>query len=258
MFYVILVFASNANTLESEDGEQFPPYLFLSVENAKDIQVKQNPTIVRSRLVNVDFSLLPDLGKNFTAELGGEIRLILNAFQGTEFTVLIQKIIKKRSGSYAWYGILKDFPLSRVTLVLNKNTVFGSISKAGFFYQIRPVSDGIHVVYEIDPSKFPPTSEPITPNTGSRFPSNNFSFPYLYDESQEVAKKYSAVCTPDFFGYNKNSELQYRGRILEAKKLKPIHTGDTELRKAMKLIAETGKGPHEQFPSMGCSIKWFK
>ena len=87
---------------------------------------------------------------------------------------------------------------------------------------------------------------------------NNFSFPYLYDESQHVAKKYSAVCTPDFFGYNKNSELQYRGRILEAKKLKPSHTGDTELRKAMKLVAETGKGPHEQFPSMGCSIKWFK
>ena len=87
---------------------------------------------------------------------------------------------------------------------------------------------------------------------------NSFSFPYLYDESQQVAKKYSAVCTPDFFGYNKNSELQYRGRILEAKKLKPVHSGDTELRKAMKLISETGKGPQKQFPSMGCSIKWFK
>ena len=87
---------------------------------------------------------------------------------------------------------------------------------------------------------------------------NNFTFPYLYDENQQVAKKYSAVCTPDFFGYNKNSELQYRGRILEAKKLKPAHTGDTELRKAMKLIAETDKGPKNQTPSMGCSIKWFK
>ena len=87
---------------------------------------------------------------------------------------------------------------------------------------------------------------------------NNLSFPYLYDESQQVAKKYSAVCTPDFFGYNKNSELQYRGRITEAKKLKPVNTGDTELRKAMKLIADTGKGPQEQFPSMGCGIKWFK
>ena len=87
---------------------------------------------------------------------------------------------------------------------------------------------------------------------------NNFAFPYLYDESQEIAKKYKAVCTPDFFGYNKNSELQYRGRILEARKLKPVHSGDSELKKAMQLIAKTGKGPEKQFPSMGCSIKWFK
>tara|TARA_B110000196_G_C21107576_1_gene646033 strand:+ start:61 stop:612 length:552 start_codon:yes stop_codon:yes gene_type:complete len=87
---------------------------------------------------------------------------------------------------------------------------------------------------------------------------NNFSFPYLYDESQEVAKKYSAVCTPDFFGYNKNSELQYRGRILNAKELKPVLNGVSELRKAMKSIAQTGKGPQEQIPSMGCSIKWIK
>ena len=87
---------------------------------------------------------------------------------------------------------------------------------------------------------------------------NNFSFPYLYDEDQEVAKKYSAVCTPDFFGYNKNSELQYRGRIIEAKKLKPVHSGDSDLKKAMQLIAKTGKGPEKQSPSMGCSIKWFK
>ena len=87
---------------------------------------------------------------------------------------------------------------------------------------------------------------------------NNFTFPYLFDESQEIAKQYSAVCTPDFFGYNKNSELQYRGRILEARKLKPIQSGDSELKKAMQLISETGKGPEKQFPSMGCSIKWFK
>ena len=88
--------------------------------------------------------------------------------------------------------------------------------------------------------------------------SNNFIFPYLIDETQEVAKKYGAVCTPDFFGYNKNLELQYRGRIRELKKLKPIKTGDSDLRKAMKLIAETGNGPKNQIPSMGCNIKWFK
>ena len=87
---------------------------------------------------------------------------------------------------------------------------------------------------------------------------NNFSFPYLYDEKQEIAKKYSAVCTPDFFGYNKNLELQYRGRIRELKDLKPVGTGDSDLKKAMKLVAETGNGPQKQIPSMGCNIKWFK
>ncbi len=87
---------------------------------------------------------------------------------------------------------------------------------------------------------------------------NNFSFPYLIDETQDVAKKYGAVCTPDFFGYNNNMELQYRGRIRELKNLQPIGNGDTDLKKAMKLIAETGNGPKNQIPSMGCNIKWFK
>ena len=88
--------------------------------------------------------------------------------------------------------------------------------------------------------------------------SHGFSFPYLIDETQDVAKKYGAVCTPDFFGYNKNLELQYRGRIRELKDLKPTGNGESELLKAMKKIAKTGKGPKEQYPSMGCSIKWFK
>ena len=88
--------------------------------------------------------------------------------------------------------------------------------------------------------------------------SNNFSFPYLFDETQDVAKNYGAVCTPDFFGYNKNLELQYRGRIRELKNLKPVREGDSDLKIAMKLIAETGNGPKNQIPSMGCNIKWFK
>ena len=88
--------------------------------------------------------------------------------------------------------------------------------------------------------------------------SNNFSFPYLIDETQDIAKKYGAVCTPDFFGYNKNLELQYRGRIRELKDLKPVKKGDSDLKLAMKLVAETGKGPEDQIPSMGCNIKWFK
>ena len=86
---------------------------------------------------------------------------------------------------------------------------------------------------------------------------HNFNFPYVIDETQQVAKTYGAVCTPDFFGYNKNLELQYRGRIRELQNLKPTGNGDSELKKAMKMIAKSNKGPKEQFPSMGCSIKWF-
>ena len=85
---------------------------------------------------------------------------------------------------------------------------------------------------------------------------NNFNFPYLIDETQEIAKKYGAVCTPDFFGYNKNLELQYRGRIRELKNLKPVRAGESDLYKAMKQISETDKGPKNQIPSAGCSIKW--
>jgi peroxiredoxin len=87
---------------------------------------------------------------------------------------------------------------------------------------------------------------------------NNFNFPYLYDENQSVAKEYGAVCTPDFFGYNKNLELQYRGRIKELKNLKSINSDNSDLRNAMEMIAKTGKGPTKQIPSMGCNIKWFK
>ena len=85
---------------------------------------------------------------------------------------------------------------------------------------------------------------------------HNFNFPYLIDETQKVAKDYGAVCTPDFFGYNNQLELQYRGRIRELKDLKPINNGESDLFKAMKKIAETQIGPKEQIPSMGCNIKW--
>ena len=87
---------------------------------------------------------------------------------------------------------------------------------------------------------------------------NNFSFPYLHDETQEVARAYDAVCTPDFFAYNGNLELQYRGRIKQLKDLKPIDDGESELFKALILISKTGQGPVKQHPSMGCNIKWIK
>ena len=87
---------------------------------------------------------------------------------------------------------------------------------------------------------------------------NKFQFPYLIDETQEVAKKYGAVCTPDFFGYNNKCELQYRGRIRELNDLKPVGAGESDLLIAMKMIVKTRKGPKNQIPSMGCNIKWIK
>ena len=85
---------------------------------------------------------------------------------------------------------------------------------------------------------------------------NQFNFPYLIDETQEVARTYDAVCTPDFFGYNKELKLQYRGRLRELKNLIPVREGESDLFNAMKLISDTGKGPENQTPSAGCSIKW--
>jgi peroxiredoxin len=83
-----------------------------------------------------------------------------------------------------------------------------------------------------------------------------FPFPYLHDEDQSAARAYEAVCTPDFFGYNADLRLQYRGRLDASRK----ETGPAELRRdlyeAMKLVAATGRGPAEQHASMGCSIKW--
>ncbi|MGH6734692.1 MAG: thioredoxin family protein [Methyloceanibacter sp.] len=85
---------------------------------------------------------------------------------------------------------------------------------------------------------------------------HGFTFPYLFDESQEVARAYDAVCTPDFFGFNRDLELQYRGRLDESRKETAPPGVRRDLFEAMKEIAETGQGPREQIPSIGCSIKW--
>ena len=84
----------------------------------------------------------------------------------------------------------------------------------------------------------------------------HFNFPYLLDESQETARAYGAICTPDFFGYNSGFELQYRGRLDASRKETAPENAKRELLLAMKQVAETGKGPEQQIPSMGCSIKW--
>ena len=84
---------------------------------------------------------------------------------------------------------------------------------------------------------------------------NGFTFPYLIDETQDVARAYNAMCTPDFFGFNADLDLQYRGR-LDASKRELIPDAPRELYHAMVRIADTGRGPADQIPSMGCSIKW--
>jgi peroxiredoxin len=84
---------------------------------------------------------------------------------------------------------------------------------------------------------------------------HGFTFPYVIDETQDVARAYAAQCTPDFFGFNAADELQYRGR-LDASRTTLVPGARRELYEAMKQVAETGRGPAEQLASMGCSIKW--
>ena len=107
----------------------------------------------------------------------------------------------------------------------------------------------------------------VMPNDYRRYPEDSpehmrafateqgFSFPYLVDETQAVARAYGAVCTPDFFGFNREMELHYRGR-LDASRMAPVADARRELFEAMMQVAETGHGPAEQTASMGCSIKW--
>ena len=85
---------------------------------------------------------------------------------------------------------------------------------------------------------------------------HGFTFPYLHDESQAVAKAFGAVCTPDFFGYNTKGELQFRGRLDGSGRNPSPEDAPREMIEAMRLVAETGKGPAAQTPSIGCSIKW--
>lgn len=106
-----------------------------------------------------------------------------------------------------------------------------------------------------DPAEYPEDSPENMKKIAKKF---NYPFPYLIDETQEIAKAYGAICTPDFFGYNADLKLQYRGR-LDASRMDPAPpNARRDLFEAMKQIAETGQGPKDQIASMGCSIKWRK
>ena len=104
-----------------------------------------------------------------------------------------------------------------------------------------------------DPSQYEQDSPQNMKKTAQEY---GFPFPYLLDASQQVAKQYGAVCTPDFFGYNKDLALQYRGRLDSSRKETAAENVKRELFDAMKQIAQTAHGPKQQIPSMGCSIKW--
>ncbi len=103
-----------------------------------------------------------------------------------------------------------------------------------------------------DPEEYPEDSADNMRRIAEKF---DFPFPYLIDETQQVARAYGAICTPDFFGYNADLQLQYRGRLDESHK-EAVPDARRDLLEAMKQVAETGRGPEQQIPSMGCSIKW--
>jgi len=104
-----------------------------------------------------------------------------------------------------------------------------------------------------DPSEYPEDAFENMQKVAAEFA---FPFPYLIDETQEIAKAYGAVCTPDVFGYNAELGLQYRGRLDESRKETAPAGVRRDLFEAMKQVAETGSGPAHQIPSVGCSIKW--
>ena len=104
-----------------------------------------------------------------------------------------------------------------------------------------------------DPSDYPEDSFDNMTLISKEF---NFSFPYVLDESQQIAKNYGAVCTPDFFGFNNKLELQYRGRLDASRKESAPADARRDLFEGMLMISKTAKGPDSQIPSIGCSIKW--
>lgn len=118
---------------------------------------------------------------------------------------------------------------------------------------LQEIGIGVAAISANDATEYPADS---FPNMAAEALRHGFSFPYLHDESQAVAKAYDAICTPDFFGFNARGELQYRGR-LDASGRQPAGPDvRRELYEAMKQVAETGRGPRDQIASMGCSIKW--
>lgn len=119
--------------------------------------------------------------------------------------------------------------------------------------ELRTYGIGSVAVMSNDPTEYPEDSWDNMVRIAREL---DFPFPYVLDENQAVAKAYGAVCTPDFFGFNARRELQYRGRLDASRKETAPEDARRELFEAMREVAATGRGPAEQIPGMGCSIKW--
>jgi peroxiredoxin len=117
---------------------------------------------------------------------------------------------------------------------------------------LKEIGIGMIGIMSNDPDDYP---EDSFDNMKAFARTHGFAFPYVIDETQEVARAYGAQCTPDFFGFNAKDELQYRGR-LDASRTSLVPNARRELFDAMKQVADTGRGPAQQTASMGCSIKW--
>ena len=118
---------------------------------------------------------------------------------------------------------------------------------------LREIGIGSVAIMSNDTVAYPEDSYPNMQRIARQY---GFSFPYLFDETQDVARAYGAACTPDFFGFNASGELQYRGRLDSSGRSPATPETRRELVDAMRLIATTGRGPEEQIASIGCSIKW--
>ncbi len=165
-----------------------------------------------------DFSLLSTDGKTYTLSdcRGAKGTLVMFICNHCPFVQAVQHKICRDAAELAQHGILS------VAIMSN------------------------------DPTDYP---EDSFENMGKVAAQHRFPFPYLYDESQEIARAYGALCTPDFFGYNADLELQYRGRLDDCG-MRKVPGSRRDLFEGMKLVAQTGKGPAEQHGSIGCSLKW--
>ena len=119
--------------------------------------------------------------------------------------------------------------------------------------ELQAMGIGVAAIMSNDPHAYP---EDSFSNMQKLAKSLSFSFPYLYDPTQHVARDYGAACTPDFFGFNRDLELQYRGRLDSSRIAPAALDSRQELIEAMHLVCDTGHGPEEQIASIGCSIKW--